>query len=112
MILVHQEVIPKLPREEKFDLADQIRRASKAAPALIAEGFAKRYQKLQWNRYITDCIGECNEMIHHLSVCEDLYGNLTGKEKCREHIDQYTIICKQLTKLGMSWRNYHNQKTN
>jgi len=72
MILVHTQIIPSLPKEEKFDLAPQMRRASKASPALIVEGFAKRYQKRQWQKYITDAIGECNEMIHHFSVCIDV----------------------------------------
>ena len=45
MILVLTKIVPKLPREEKYDLGDQMRRACKAGPALIAEGFAKRYQK-------------------------------------------------------------------
>src|SRR3989344_8248505 len=75
MILVNTKIVPKLPQEERFDLGDQMRRGSKAAPALIAEGFAKRYQKRHWSTYIHDTIGECNEMMHHLSVCIDLYGD-------------------------------------
>lgn len=69
MVVVLTKIIPKLPKEERYDLADQMRRASKAGPALIAEGFAKRYQKRNWQKYIDDTIGECNEMINHLSVC-------------------------------------------
>lgn len=47
MVLVHTKIIPSLPKEEKFDLCDQMRRASKAGPSLLAEGFAKRLQKRQ-----------------------------------------------------------------
>jgi len=43
MVLVLTKVLPNLPKEEQFDLKDQMRRACKAGPALIAEGFAKRY---------------------------------------------------------------------
>src|SRR3989344_5987483 len=89
MIVVNIEIIPKLPKDEKFDLRDQMSRGSKAAPALIAEGFAKRYFKLQWRKYINDTIGECNEMIHHLSVCIDLYGSYVDVAKCKELIDTY-----------------------
>jgi four helix bundle protein len=110
MILVHTQIIPSLPKEEKFDLAPQMRRASKASPALIAEGFAKRYQKRQWQKYITDAIGECNEMIHHLSVCIDVYGQYVNVTLCKELIDSYDISCKQLTKLGQSWQDYHRDK--
>jgi len=48
MILVLTKIVPNLPKEEKYDLANQMRRACKAGPALIAEGFAKRYQKKNW----------------------------------------------------------------
>lgn len=45
ILVVLKKIIPSLPKEEQFDLAGQMRRACKAAPALISEGFAKRYQK-------------------------------------------------------------------
>lgn len=107
MQIVITEIVPVLPREEKFDLADQLRRASKAAPALIAEGFAKRYQKNNWKKYINDTLGECNEMIHHLSICIDVYPSYTDVKKCEEVREMYDIVCRQLTRLGQSWQNYH-----
>lgn len=110
MVLVHTKIVPRLPKEEKFDLSDQMNRASKGAPALIAEGFAKRYQVKQWRKYINDTIGECNEMIHHLSICVDIYGSCVDIELCKEVIEIYNITCRQLTKLGQSWQNYHENK--
>jgi four helix bundle protein len=109
MKLVLIKVIPTLPKEEKYDLGDQMRRACKAGPALIAEGFAKRYQKQQWSRYLTDTIGESNEMIHHLSVCIDVYKQYLDEAICREAISIYDLACKQITKLGQSWKNYHQK---
>jgi len=85
-------------------------RASKGAPALIAEGFAKRYQVKQWRKYINDTIGECNEMIHHLSVCIDVYSRCVDVKLCEEVINIYNITCRQLTRLGQSWQNYHENK--
>jgi four helix bundle protein len=41
MLLVHREVVPHLPPEEKWDLADQIRRSSKSVGANIAEGHGR-----------------------------------------------------------------------
>lgn len=110
MILVHTKIVSTLPQGEKFDLADQMKRASKAGPALIAEGFAKRYQKRQWQKYINDTIGESNEMIHHLSICIDLYSQYTNAGFCKEAIGLYDMSCKQLTKLGQSWQNFHENK--
>lgn len=40
------EILPKLPDSEKYDLKDQLSRTVKAVPRLIAEGYAKRHQRL------------------------------------------------------------------
>lgn len=107
MIIVLTKIITKLPPEEKFDLKDQMRRACKAAPALIAEGFAKRYQKKNWQKYIDDTVGECNEMIHHLSVCIDVYANFVDVKLCKEVIEIYDISCAQMYNLKRSWKDFH-----
>lgn len=109
MVLVITKILPALPRQEKFDLVDQMNRASKAGPALLAEGFAKRYQIRQWRKYLNDTIGECNEMIHHLSVCVDIYGKFVDIKLCKETIDLYDKSCRQITKLGQSWKDYHDK---
>lgn len=107
MKIVLTKIIPFLPKEEKYDLVDQMRRACKAGPALIAEGFAKRYQKRNWQKYIDDTIGECNEMIHHLSICIDVYYKSVDTKLCQDLINIYDICCKQLTNLRKAWKNYH-----
>lgn len=81
MLIVLRDIVTNLPVEEKYDLKDQIRRCCKSSPALLAEGFAKRYQQRSWKKYLEDCIGECNEMIHHLSVCVDIYSKYVNIEK-------------------------------
>lgn len=107
MNFILTEILPKLPEEEKYDLKPQMRRACKAAPALIAEGFAKRYQKKNWRKYIDDTIGECNEMIHHLSVYTNVYSSYIDKKLCNEVIEIYDISCRQLTNLRKSWQDFH-----
>ncbi len=107
MIIVLTKIISNLPKEEKFDLENQMRRCCKASPALLAEGFAKRYQKRNWQKYLDDAIGECNEMIHHLSICIDVYAKFVDKDLCKKLIDIYDATCKQLTNLKKVWKNYH-----
>ncbi len=107
MIIVLTKIILKLPKEERFDLVDQMRRCCKAGPALMAEGFAKRYQKINWQKYINDTIGEANEMIQHLSVCKDIYSKYIDVIEVDEVIKIYDISCKQLTNLKKAWRNFH-----
>lgn len=109
MKIVLIEIIPKLPVEEKYNLSDQLRRCCQAGPALVAEGFAKRFQKRQWDKYLNDAIGESNEMSHHLSVCIDIYPNYVDAELCKKVIDIYDICGKQLTRLGQAWKNFHDK---
>jgi len=107
MVLTLTKIVPNLPKEEKYDLVDQMRRCCKAGPALIAEGFAKRYQKRNWQKYIDDTIGECNEMINHLSVCIDVYFQYTNVELCKELIDIYDMSSRQLYNLRKTWQDFH-----
>jgi four helix bundle protein len=95
-------LIPRLPANEKFGLADQMRRASKAIPALIAEGYAKKSQQKGFQRYLIDAMGEANEMIVHLCYAKEYL--------CKDHltldklIEEYNIIGKQLYRLHESWK--------
>ncbi len=107
MKIVMKEITPQLPKEERYDLADQLNRSCKAGPALIAEGFAKRYQKRSWKKYIEDTIGESNEMIHHLSVCIDIYPQFIDVETCQELIREYDIANRQLYRLKLRWTDFH-----
>lgn len=110
MLIVHKEIIPRLPKEEKYDLVDQMRRCSKGIPALIAEGFARRYQKKSWNKYLEDAIGEINEMQHHLDVCIDIYSQYVNIQKCRQVRELYMTSAGQAYKLKSTWQNFHERR--
>ena len=58
MLLVMKGIVPKLPDSEKYDLKDQLSRSCKAIPRLIAEGYAKRHQKMGFQKYLGDAMGE------------------------------------------------------
>ncbi len=105
-IEVINKIIPALPKEEKYDLVDQMRRASKSIPRLIAEGYAKKHQKKHFQKYIDDAIGECNEMNVCLSHCKDLYPKKVDIKLCERLIDIYDKIGKGLYRLGQNWRNF------
>lgn len=106
MLIIHKQIVPNLPVEEKFDLCQQMRRASKGACALLAEGFAKRYKEKHWKKYLEDSQGECNEMINHISMCIDLYPQHIDTTISKELIKTYDIACRQLTKIQKVWKNY------
>ncbi len=94
------DVIPALPDKEKYDLADQMRRAAKSIPALLAEGYAKKNQLKGFQKYLIDAMGEANEMMVHLCYAKEY---LPKNVKILSLIDEYNIIGKQLYRLQESW---------
>src|SRR6185295_14415543 len=64
-VRVHKEVIPVLPAEEKWSLAQQLRRSSQSIPANIAEGHGRFY--FQDNvRFCYIARGSLEETISHV----------------------------------------------
>lgn len=104
MLLVMKDVVPLLPSREKFDLADQLSRSCKAIPRLIAEGYAKRHQKMGFQKYLDDAMAECNETIVSLEQCRDIY-DMTN-EKIEDIIKMYDISGRQLYKLSTAWTKF------
>jgi four helix bundle protein len=104
MVTVLTKLVPELPKEEKFDLGGQMRRACKAPAALIAEGYAQKHHKKERQKYLNDAIGECNEMLVHLSCTKDVYSKYVDAQLCQKLIEIYDISGKQLYRLAESWR--------
>lgn len=106
MLLVMKEILPKLPSVERYDLKDQLSRACKSVPRLIAEGYAKRHQKAGFRKYIDDAMAECNEIIVSLNQSKDIYPDETNIPLCNQLIDSYDKSARQLYKLGNVWNSF------
>ncbi len=113
MLTVFKDVIPKLPKEEKYDLVDQLRRSTKAIPRLIAEGYSKRHQRKGFQKYLDDALTESNETIVSLSQARDLYPSCINISQCDQLIDAYDKISRQIYNLALAWDNFNlrNRKT-
>ena len=105
-IEVVSKIVPKLPKFEQNDLADQLRRSAKAIPRLIAEGYSKKHQKKGFQKYLDDALAESNEMIVSLSHARDLYPNYVDPKLCEELIDVYDKSSRQLYNLATKWKNF------
>jgi four helix bundle protein len=103
---VISKIVPKLPRVEQDDLADQLRRSAKAIPRLIAEGYSKKHQKKGFQKYLDDAMAESNEMIVSLSHVRDLYPNYVNPKLCENLIDIYDKSSRQLYNLSVKWKNF------
>jgi len=60
-----------LPAEERFDLAQQLRRSAASVPANIAEG-AGRSTKSDFARLVDIACGSTSETLYHLMLSRDL----------------------------------------
>ena len=101
---VMTQVIPSLPWNERFDLADQLGRAAKAAPRLVAEGYAKKHQRQGFQKYIDDAMAECNECIVCLNQMQDIYK--LHVEKCERLAAVYDKAARQLFRLADAWDQF------
>ena len=104
------KIVPRLPASEKYDLKDQISRSSKAVPRLIAEGFAKKHQKLGFQKYLDDAMAEANETEVGLCQCRDIYPTFIDLNLCNSLIDEYNKIGKQLFNLKLAWDKFSKIK--
>lgn len=71
MLDVHKKLIPVLPKEERFDLTDQVRRSSKSVPANIAEGYGRFYY-MDNVRFCYNARGSLDETANHIRAALDL----------------------------------------
>jgi four helix bundle protein len=66
LVAIHKLVLT-FPDYERFDLCDQMRRASKSIPANIAEGYGRRRSVRDFKHYLAMALGSANEMVVHLN---------------------------------------------
>ncbi len=86
-----------LPKLLQFDLADQIRRASRSIPSNIAEGYARNKSNKDKINFLNDSLGSNDEMLFNL---EFLYAaQLLDEKKFIKWVEEYTICGKQLHQL-------------
>lgn len=100
-----EDLVEEFPAKEKFLLSDQMRRASRAIPALIAEGYSKRESVKEFKKFLRDALAEANEMINHLSFAK-VRGYIKKPGYVDELIDRYHIIGKKLTRLHDNWQKF------
>ena len=110
MLAVFKCILQKLPKEEEYDLKNQLRRSAKAIPRLIAEGHSKRHQKKGFQKYLDDAMTESNETIVSLSQARDLYTSYIDVSVCNELIDIYDKASRQLYNLSLAWTKFSERK--
>jgi len=69
-LFVRRKVVPGLPKEEVYRLADQIIRSSRSSTANIAEGYG-RFHYLDNAKFCSQARGSCSETLDHLIAAND-----------------------------------------
>jgi four helix bundle protein len=91
MLGVHKELVPTIlqaSKDERFDLASQIRRSSKSVAANIAEGHGRFYYGDNV-RFCYNARGSLDETVNHLRTALDLeYCSKPLYEKLRAQADE------------------------
>ena len=107
-LIIMQQIVPRLPLIEKYDLASQLSRSCKAVPRLIAEGYAKKHQKKGFQKYLDDALAESNETQVSICQCRDIYPKEVDFDLCESLDKEYDIIGKQVFRLREAWSNFSN----
>jgi four helix bundle protein len=83
------------PREERYVISDQMRRASKSVCALIAEGYGRqRSSENEFKRYLVMALGSVEEMRLWCKYCLDL--GYVDEATCATWRDEYQQLAKML----------------
>ena len=69
-VFVAREILPVLPKEERYRLGDQILRAARSSTANIAEGYG-RFHYLDNAKFNSNARGSCWEVLDHLLTAQD-----------------------------------------
>jgi len=94
------EFLRNVPKSE-LDSIYQIKRAAKAIPAIISEGFAKRNSSKEFKRYLLIAIGSSDEVVTHLRVISIVVPNLADKVNIL--MNRFITISKRLNALHKRW---------
>ncbi len=83
---IYKRVLPLLPSEEKWNLNQQLRRASLSISANIAEGYGRFYYQDNV-RFCYNARGSLEEVLSHLTfahemnfISDELYKELTNED--------------------------------
>ena len=94
------------PESERYLLVDQMRRASRSIPSLIAEGWALRDSVKEFKNFLRRAFGSSCEMINHLLLTKHKgYGKNEGYVE--QLIRRYEILGMKITKLRNNWQKFN-----
>ncbi len=98
------KISARFPKEERYGLIDQMKRAARSIPANLAEGWAKRKYENIFKRHLYDCIGSCEEMKVWLEFAKSC--NFLDPENFEQLYKKYSQIGAMLASLADKWQTF------
>jgi four helix bundle protein len=108
-VLIHRET-QELPKEERYELGSQMRRAAISIPLNIAEGYARKQSQADFAHFIAIALGSCNETTVLLNLARDL-GYLV-EEKAADYLTRYQELGKQINVFHQKLKSSKSQNRN
>lgn len=102
LVKVVYKFLSELPKEEKFGLSDQLRRASISVTSNIAEGFSRQNYKEKVQFYYI-ALGSLTEVQNQLILSRDV--GYIDEERCDKILKQSVVAQKLLNGLIKSIKN-------
>ncbi len=69
-LFIAKQVLPTLPKDERYRLGDQVLRAARSTTSNIAEGYG-RFHYLDNAKFCSNARGSCWEVLDHLITAND-----------------------------------------
>ncbi|MPN51132.1 hypothetical protein SDC9_198774 [bioreactor metagenome] len=91
------KIASRMPKEERYGLSSQIKRAATSIPLNIAEGHGKMESELEFKRYLLMAKGSCNEMQVLLDLSKDL--GYMSESQHKEFTESYDEVGRMLSGL-------------
>jgi len=98
-LFIAQDVVPALPKHERYRLGDQFLRAARSTTANIAEGYG-RFHYLDNAKFCSNARGSCWEVLDHLITGHD------EKLLSRELLDRGRELVASAIRLLNGYMNY------
>ena len=102
LVIEIYKLLEQFPKEEKFALCDQLRRAVTSVPSNIAEGFG-RFSKKEQLHFLEHSYGSLLETMCQLEIAHKL--NYVSTDSFAAIESDITVIAKQLSGLRKSIQN-------
>lgn len=101
LVLMVYEITKEFPKEERYSLVDQMRRAIISVTSNIAEGFSRRSHKEKIQFYSMSQ-GSVTELQNQILVAKDI--GYLGKDNFSKLVDQTIIVNKLINGIIKSAR--------